>query len=81
MDLITGAADGWAYFWLGFFTLLTYLNAGWLREQVCIHMCPYSRFQSVMFDKDTLIVSYDPERGEKRGPRKKGSDYKAPRLR
>lgn len=77
LDLVTGAADGWAYFWVGFFTLLTYLNAGWLREQVCIHMCPYSRFQSVMFDKDTLIVSYDPERGEKRGPRKKGSDYKA----
>lgn len=80
MDLITGSADGWAYFWVGFFTLLTYLNAGWLREQVCIHMCPYSRFQSVMFDKDTLIVSYDPERGEKRGPRKKGSDYKAQGL-
>ncbi|MBO6227453.1 MAG: cytochrome c oxidase accessory protein CcoG, partial [Shewanella sp.] len=80
MDLITGNADGWAYFWVGFFTLLTYLNAGWLREQVCIHMCPYSRFQSVMFDKDTLIVSYDPERGEKRGPRKKGSDYKAQGL-
>jgi len=80
MDLISGSADGWAYFWVGFFTLLTYLNAGWLREQVCIHMCPYSRFQSVMFDKDTLIVSYDPERGEKRGPRKKGSDYKAQGL-
>ena len=80
MELITGVADGWSYFWVGFFTLLTYLNAGWLREQVCIHMCPYSRFQSVMFDKDTLIVSYDPERGEKRGPRKKGSDYKAQGL-
>ena len=80
MGLITGNADGWAYFWVGFFTLLTYLNAGWLREQVCIHMCPYSRFQSVMFDKDTLIVSYDPERGENRGPRKKGSDYKAQGL-
>ena len=79
-ELITGAADSWSYFWVGFFTLLTYLNAGWLREQVCIHMCPYSRFQSVMFDKDTLIVSYDPERGEKRGARKKGSDYKAEGL-
>ena len=80
LELLTGQADGWAYFWVGFFTLLTYLNAGWLREQVCIHMCPYSRFQSVMFDKDTLIVSYDPERGEKRGPRRKGSDYKAEGL-
>jgi len=80
MDLLTGQAHGWSYFWVGFFTLLTYLNAGWLREQVCIYMCPYSRFQSVMFDKDTLIVSYDEKRGEKRGPRRKGSDYKAQGL-
>ncbi len=80
MDLVTGEADGWAYFWVGFFTLATYGNAGWLREQVCIYMCPYARFQSVMFDKDTLIVSYDPRRGEKRGPRKKTLDYKAQGL-
>lgn len=79
-ELMTGTAHGWSYFWVGFFTLLTYLNAGWLREQVCIHMCPYSRFQSVMFDKDTLIVSYNAERGENRGARKKGSDYKAEGL-
>ncbi|MFO6382617.1 4Fe-4S binding protein, partial [Pseudomonas aeruginosa] len=52
-ELLTGQADGWAYFWVGFFTLATYGNAGWLREQVCIYMCPYARFQSVMFDKDT----------------------------
>ena len=62
IDFFTGQADGWAYFWVGFFTLATYGNAGWLREQVCIYMCPYARFQSVMFDKDTLIVSYDPRR-------------------
>ena len=79
-DLLSGAADGWAYFWVGFFTLATYGNAGWLREQVCIYMCPYARFQSVMFDKDTLIVSYDPRRGEHRGPRKKTADYKAEGL-
>ncbi|HEJ6180069.1 TPA: cytochrome c oxidase accessory protein CcoG [Pseudomonas aeruginosa] len=79
-ELLTGQADGWAYFWVGFFTLATYGNAGWLREQVCIYMCPYARFQSVMFDKDTLIVSYDPRRGEKRGPRKKSLDYKAQGL-
>ena len=79
-DLLSGAADGWAYFWVGFFTLATYGNAGWLREQVCIYMCPYARFQSVMFDKDTLIVSYDPRRGENRGPRKKTADYKAEGL-
>ncbi|MFT5781580.1 MAG: cytochrome c oxidase accessory protein FixG [Pseudomonas sp.] len=79
-QLLDGSADGWAYFWVGFFTLATYGNAGWLREQVCIYMCPYARFQSVMFDKDTLIVSYDPRRGEHRGPRKKTADYKAEGL-
>ncbi|MBN0803119.1 4Fe-4S dicluster domain-containing protein, partial [Pseudomonas aeruginosa] len=67
-------------FWVLFFTAATYVNAGWLREQVCIHMCPYSRFQSVMFDKDTLIVSYDAARGESRGARKKGSDPRAQGL-
>ena len=80
VELATFQADEWAVFWVGFFTLATYGNAGWLREQVCIYMCPYARFQSVMFDKDTLIVSYDPRRGEKRGPRKKGIDYKAQGL-
>lgn len=76
-DLLTLQVGGWALFWVGFFTLATYGNAGYLREQVCIYMCPYARFQSVMFDKDTLIVSYDPRRGERRGPRKKDADYKA----
>ena len=76
-DLLTLQVGGWGLFWVGFFTLATYGNAGFLREQVCIYMCPYARFQSVMFDKDTLIVSYDPRRGEKRGPRKKEADYKA----
>ena len=80
IELFTGQASGWAYFWIGFFTLATYGNAGYLREQVCIYMCPYARFQSVMFDQDTLIVSYDPRRGELRGPRKKDADYKAQGL-
>ncbi|KFX69202.1 (Fe-S)-binding protein [Pseudomonas taeanensis MS-3] len=79
-ELFTFDASGWAVFWVGFFTLATYGNAGWLREQVCIYMCPYARFQSVMFDQDTLIVSYDPRRGEHRGPRKKDADYKAEGL-
>lgn len=60
--------------WIVFFTLATYINAGWMREQVCKYMCPYARFQSVMFDKDTLIVSYDPNRGEPRGSRKRTTD-------
>ena len=64
----------WALFWILFFAVATYVNAGWIREQVCLHMCPYARFQSAMFDKDTMIISYDESRGESRGPRKKGSD-------
>ncbi|MBU0949564.1 cytochrome c oxidase accessory protein CcoG [Stutzerimonas xanthomarina] len=66
--------------WVALFAAATYLNAGWLREQVCLHMCPYSRFQSVMFDSDTLNVSYDAARGESRGPRRKDSDYLAEGL-
>ncbi len=79
-ELFTLQAGGWALFWVGFFTVATYGNAGYLREQVCIYMCPYARFQSVMFDQDTLIVSYDPRRGESRGPRKRDADYKADGL-
>lgn len=79
-ELFTLQASGWAAFWVGFFTVATYGNAGYLREQVCIYMCPYARFQSVMFDQDTLIVSYDPRRGELRGPRKRDADYKAEGL-
>jgi cytochrome c oxidase accessory protein FixG len=73
VDLANFEAGGWATFWCCFFTTTTYLNAGWLREQVCIYMCPYARFQSAMFDEDTLIVSYNPERGEPRGSRKRNS--------
>ncbi len=58
---------GWELFWVAFFTVATYGNAGFMREQVCLYMCPYARFQSVMFDDDTLIVSYDEGRGEPRG--------------
>lgn len=71
LDILYLQAHGWAWFWLAFFTIATYTNAGWMREQVCIYMCPYARFQSVMFDKDTLIVTYDKSRGEPRGSRKK----------
>ncbi len=62
----------WQIFWIGFYGLATYGNAGFLREQVCKHMCPYARFQSAMLDKDTLIVTYDSQRGEPRGMRSKG---------
>ncbi|MBL8492070.1 MAG: 4Fe-4S binding protein, partial [Rhodocyclaceae bacterium] len=63
----------WETFWIFFYGFATYGMAGFLREQVCKYMCPYARFQGVMFDPDTLIISYDPERGEPRGLRKKGS--------
>lgn len=61
----------WQIFWLLFYSLATYGNAGFLREQICKHMCPYARFQSAMLDKDTLIVTYDQLRGEPRGARSK----------
>lgn len=73
-QLITLQASGWAYAWCLFFTLATYINAGWMREQICIYVCPYARFQAAMFDRDTLIVSYDESRGEPRGARKRNSD-------
>ena len=66
-----GDIGSWGLFWIGFFTVATYVNAGWMREQVCIYMCPYARFQSVMYDTDTLAVSYDFNRGEPRGKRSK----------
>jgi cytochrome c oxidase accessory protein FixG len=64
----------WEVFWMGFYGLATYGNAGFMREQVCKHMCPYARFQSAMFDKDTLIVTYDANRGEPRGARSRKAD-------
>ena len=59
----------WEWFWILFYGFATYGNAGWMREQVCKYMCPYARFQSAMFDRDTLIVTYDQARGEGRGVR------------
>ncbi len=59
----------WELFWVLFYGFATYGNAGWMREQVCKYMCPYARFQSAMFDRDTLIVTYDAVRGEGRGSR------------
>lgn len=64
----------WEAFWTLFYGFATYGNAGFMREQVCLHMCPYARFQSAMFDKDTLIVTYDTERGEPRGARSRKAD-------
>jgi cytochrome c oxidase accessory protein FixG len=75
-EVISWSLGPWETFWLFFYGLATYGNAGWLREQVCKYMCPYARFQSVMFDRDTLVVAYDEERGEPRGSRPKKADLK-----
>ena len=66
----------WQSFWIFFYGFATYGNAGFLREQVCKYMCPYARFQSAMFDKDTMVVTYDEKRGEPRGARSKKADFK-----
>jgi len=78
--LLTFSLGPWETFWVFFYGFATYGNAGFMREQVCKYMCPYARFQSAMFDQDTLIVSYLPERGEPRGSRKRSIDYKAKGL-
>lgn len=57
--------------WILFFTACTYINAGWIKDKMCLHICPYARFQSALFDKTTKLVSYDAARGENRGPRKR----------
>jgi cytochrome c oxidase accessory protein FixG len=76
----TLALGPWEIFWILFYGFATYGNAGWLREQVCMYMCPYARFQSAMFDRDTLIVTYDEARGEPRGPGRKSRDRGADGL-
>ena len=75
-EALTFSFGPWELFWIFFYGGFTYLFAGVMREQVCKYMCPYARFQGVMFDPDTLVITYDPERGEPRGPRKKGLDPK-----
>lgn len=68
-EVLTMTLGPWESFWILFYGFATYGNAGWMREQVCKYMCPYARFQSSMFDRDTLIVTYDQKRGEPRGAR------------
>ncbi len=80
VELITFSVGGWTWFWGVFYGFATYGNAGYMREQVCKYMCPYARFQSAMFDKDTLIISYDEKRGESRGRRKRSVDPKVAGL-
>ncbi|EJK2115635.1 cytochrome c oxidase accessory protein CcoG [Vibrio navarrensis] len=76
VDFFTLNASFGPVFWVMFFAICTYGNAGWMRSIMCIHMCPYARFQSAMFDKDTFIVGYNTKRGEQRGPRSRKADPK-----
>ena len=76
-DAFTLEFGPWEWFWVLFYGFATYGNAGWMREQVCKYMCPYARFQSAMFDNDTLIISYDAARGDPRGSRGRKADPKA----
>ncbi|MFO1343561.1 MAG: cytochrome c oxidase accessory protein CcoG [Burkholderiales bacterium] len=79
-EVLTATTGPWETFWILFYGFATWGNAGFMREQVCKYMCPYARFQSVMFDRDTMIVTYDKERGEPRGGRKKSADTRALNL-
>lgn len=74
VDILTFEASFWSAIWVGLFALCTYLNAGWMREQMCLHCCPYARFQSVMFDANTKTVTYNAARGESRGARKRDQE-------
>ncbi|MCB1889058.1 MAG: cytochrome c oxidase accessory protein CcoG [Rhodocyclaceae bacterium] len=76
-EALTFSFGPWELFWILFYGAFTYLMAGVMREQVCKYMCPYARFQGVMFDPDTLVITYDNERGDPRGARKKGVDPRA----
>jgi cytochrome c oxidase accessory protein FixG len=80
LEFLQTRMGSWEVFWVFFYAFATYGNAGFMREQVCKYMCPYARFQSAMFDHDTLIVSYDAARGEPRGTRGRKDDLKALNL-
>jgi cytochrome c oxidase accessory protein FixG len=79
-SVLTLGLGPWEAFWILFYAFATYGNAGWMREQVCKYMCPYARFQSAMFDHDTLIITYDQERGEPRGAVSRSQDRAASGL-
>jgi cytochrome c oxidase accessory protein FixG len=76
-EVLSMGMGPWEIFWVLFYGFATYGNAGFMREQVCKYMCPYARFQSAMFDRDTLVISYDAKRGEPRGARSRKADAKS----
>ena len=80
-EMLSTSLGPWETFWILFYAFATWGNAGFMREQVCKYMCPYARFQSVMFDSDTLTVTYDGSIGEPRGPRSKKARLQGSRPR
>jgi len=70
----------WQAFWMLFYSGFAYMNAGWMREQICQYLCAYARFQSVMFDRDTLLITYVESRGEPRGVRRSWRAGAGPKL-
>src|SRR3546814_2354409 len=76
MGLLTMSLGPWQWFWMVFYAFATWGNAGFMREAVCKYMRPYARFQSVMVDDDTIVITYDYVRGEPRGGRSRGIDHK-----
>jgi cytochrome c oxidase accessory protein FixG len=80
LRVVTADLGPWESFWILFYAFATYGNAGWMREQVCTYMCPYARFQGVMFDHDTMIIAYDTARGDPRGARSRSADPRAKGL-
>ena len=79
-SILSFSLGGWEVFWLFFYSGFLYLMAGFMREQMCKFLCPYARFQGVMFDPDTLIITYDAARGEPRGIRRKNADAAEKKL-
>lgn len=79
-SVLTATVGGWELFWILFYGFATYGNAGYMREQVCKYMCPYARFQGAMFDRNSLIISYDAKRGDPRGSRARNVDPKSKGL-
>ena len=78
-EFATGELSSAVYGFIFLFTATTYVLAGWAREQVCIYMCPWPRFQGAMFDEDSLIVTYEEWRGEPRGGARKAAVVRGPR--
>ncbi|HPW07328.1 MAG: cytochrome c oxidase accessory protein CcoG [Rhodoferax sp.] len=73
-ELSNATFSSWEWFWVSFYGLATYGNAGFMREQICKHMCPYARIQSALIDMDSMVIAYDEQRGESRGSRARGAD-------